>query len=195
MKNCFVTKRKTSLRLFACILLVAAAASLTVFSGCAGSGTEQTSAAVPGSTDSHGSESQATPSAADSFVFKKGDVTIAMHAPAGPVIEALGAYTNYYEEPSCAFEGMDKTYSYPGFDVTTYTKGGSDYVSGVIFWDDSVATAEGVYIGQTLEDIRKAYGADVSGETSVSLTRGASKLLFLLKDGAVSSIQYLAVEN
>ena len=97
--------------------------------------------------------------------------------------------------PSCAFEGMDKTYSYPGFDVTTYTKGGSDYVSGVIFWDDSVATAEGVYIGQTLEDIRKAYGADVSGETSVSLTRGASKLLFLLKDGAVSSIQYLAVEN
>ncbi|MBP5631727.1 MAG: hypothetical protein J6Y21_03080, partial [Clostridia bacterium] len=132
------------------------------------------------------------PSQDDGYVFKKGDVTVAMKAKAADIIADLGEPSNYYESPSCAFEGMDKTYSYPGFDVTTYTESGVDYISGVVFWDDSVETPEGLYIGASAADVQRIYGADAAGKTNVQLEKGSSYLLILFKDDSVTSIQYLA---
>ena len=128
----------------------------------------------------------------DGFVFKNGDVTVKMNAPAADIIAALGEPTSYYESPSCAFEGMDKTYSYGSFDVTTYTSGGVDYISGVVLWDDSIETPEGLYIGASAADVQRIYGVEAAGKTNVRLEKGASALLILLSNDTVTSIQYLA---
>ena len=52
----------------------------------------------------------------EGYVFLAGDVSISIDAEAAPVLTALGAWKEYAESPSCAFEGMDKVYTYAGFE-------------------------------------------------------------------------------
>jgi hypothetical protein len=178
-------------------LIMALVISLFVvlLSGCGGNNdgpSDATGKPVSDATALPGGATTA-PSQDDGYVFKKGDVTVIMKAKAADIIAALGKPTSYYESPSCAFEGMDKTYSYPGFDVTTYTEGGVDYISGVVFWDDSVETPEGLFIGASAADVQRIYGTEAAGKTKVELEKGSSQLLILLKDDTVTSIQYLAM--
>ncbi len=46
-----------------------------------------------------------------------------MNEDVAPILSGLGNYNNYAESPSCAFKGLDKIYSYSGFDLYTYPKG------------------------------------------------------------------------
>ena len=111
------------------------------------------------------------------YVFKYNGAEIGMNAKADDVIKTLGEYVSYFEAPSCAFEDMDKTYSYPGFDVTTYTLGGVDYISGVVLQDDTVETPEGITIGSTVDQVRAAYGEVAEGASSAKFEKGNSLLI------------------
>ena len=91
------------------------------------------------------------------YVFKSGSTTISMKAEAAPLLKALGAYKTSYEAPSCAFDGMDKIYSYGAYDILTYTADGKDFISGVVLRDDTVETPEGIAIGSKLEDVMLGY--------------------------------------
>jgi hypothetical protein len=180
---------KKSKKILIALLLAALMTVIALTAGCGGNddpGTDTGKTAAP-------ADKTAAPEEKDAYVFKKGDVTIKMNAPAEPIISALGEPDHYYEEASCAFEGMDKTYTYGSIDVTTYTLNGADYIAGVVLWDDSVETPEGLYIGARAEDVARIYGEDATGKTSVSLKKGDANLLILLKDGVVTSIQYLAI--
>lgn len=132
--------------------------------------------------------------ATDGYVFNYNGTKIAMHAEAAPIIAALGEAKTYTEEASCAFTGLDKTYYYGSFYVQTYPIGDKDYIFGVWFADDSVATDEGVYVGMSQADVEAAYGADsFNGTNAYIMTKGKSTLTVILKDGTVSSVQYDAV--
>ena len=118
--------------------------------------------------------------------------TISIDAEAAPILASLGKEQAYSESPSCAFEGMDKIYVYAGFRVQTYTQGGKDFIRAVELTDDSVATAEKIAIGATRDAVIGAYG-EASSATDTALTyegEGGVKLQFLLRDGAVTNIQY-----
>ena len=131
---------------------------------------------------------------AGEYVFAVGDTSIAIDAAAAPILESLGAWKDYAESPSCAFEGMDKVYTYAGFEIETYCIDNVDYIAGVRLLDDSVKTKEGITIGSTKEAVKDAYGEPAEeSETSVSYQSGNTKLQFLLRDGAVCDIQYLKV--
>ena len=133
--------------------------------------------------------------AGDSYYFQKGDVKVVMGEPADATLQALGAAKNEYEAPSCAFDGMDKVYTYPGFEVLTYGKEGGEYkISGVIIRDDSVQTPEGIMIGSDIDAVEKAYGEVTDGANNLTVSKGNSELLIIFKDGVVSSIQYTAKE-
>ena len=132
--------------------------------------------------------------ATDGYVFNYNGTKIAMHAEAAPIIAALGEPKSYSEEASCAFTGLDKTYFYGSFYVQTYPIGEKDYIFGVWFADDSVQTDEGVYVGMPQADVEAAYGSDgYNGSNAYKMTKGKSSLTVILKDGAVSSVQYDAV--
>ena len=127
----------------------------------------------------------------ENFSFTYNGTKITLGAEAAPIIYALGEPRGYTEEPSCAFEGMDKTYYYGSFYLSTYPLNGKDFVYSFWFADDSVATEEGIRIGSTKAEVEAIYGADCfNGTNMYSQTLGNSKLTILMEDGMVSSIQY-----
>ncbi len=129
---------------------------------------------------------------ADAYAFSAGDVSVAVNAEAAPILQALGAWLDYAESPSCAFEGMDKIYTYQGFELETYCLDGTDYIASIRLLDDSVKTTEGIAIGSTKEAVTDVYGSpDEQTDTAFTYQSGDMKLQFLFRDGSVSDIQYL----
>ncbi len=131
------------------------------------------------------------PDEADGFSFSHKGVEISFHAPAAPIVEALGEPIKYTETTSCAFEGLDKSYYYGSFYLETYPVGDEDFVYGWWFADDGVATPEGIYIGAELSEVEAAYGSEgYNGSNAFVINKEAGSLAIILTDGVVSSIQY-----
>lgn len=127
----------------------------------------------------------------ENFSFTYNGTKITLGAEAAPIIDALGEPRSYTEEPSCAFEGMDKTYYYGSFYISTYSLDGKDHIYNLWFADDGVATDEGVRIGSSQSQVEDAYGKECfNGTISFVMPKGQSKLVILIEDGKVSSIRY-----
>lgn len=131
------------------------------------------------------------PQQEEGFEFVYNGAKIQLYAPAKPIIETLGEPKKYTESPSCAFNGLDKTYFYGSFYMDTYPEDGEDFVYGWWFADDSVTTQEGIYIGSAQADVEAAYGADsFNGENAYIVTRNGGTLTVIVEEGCVVSIQY-----
>ena len=148
---------------------------------------------APAGGESPAPQNSAAPQAAGAYVFTTGDgVTVSVDEDMAQVLTDLGEAQSYFEAESCAFEGLDKTYTYPGFVITTRPDGENDYVNSIRLTDDSVSTVEGVYIGSSEADVKAAYGEDGGADQGMlSYTAGGVSLNFILEDGAVISIEYL----
>ncbi len=134
-----------------------------------------------------------TPKEPSGYAFKHNDVSVYMNTDVEPVIEALGEPLHYFEAESCAFKGLDKTYTYAGFEITTYPLDEKDYISAINLMDDTVATPENVYLGSTVDEMIAAYGEDYT-ESSGSYTyaKDASKIQFIVMNDEIIAITYLA---
>lgn len=165
--------------------------------GC-GAGTEAAAeTTVPATTQASGTE---IPEAADTtapeavgFAVTFRGVEIALGTPMEPVLAALGEPMSYTEQTSCAFEGLDKTYYYGSLYIQTNPAPEGDRIAAVWFADDSVATAEGVHIGADRAAVERAYG-EFSGD-ACTLDKDGQRLMILLENGAVSSIQYTLAQE
>lgn len=126
------------------------------------------------------------------YVFKAGDVEIEIEAEAKAYLDALGEPKSYFEAASCAFGDLDKTYTYNGFELNTFSQNGKDYVSAVVLRDDTVATKEGISIGDSVDKVKEVYG-DFTSETDTAIVyaKGNMKLCFFIQDDTVVSIEYL----
>mgnify|MGYP003564147342 CR=1 FL=1 len=124
------------------------------------------------------------------FVYK--DMEIGINNKAKPVLEALGEPKNYFEAKSCAFDGMDRIYTYSGVDITTYTEGDSDeFVFAILFLDDSVKTTEGILLGSEKEDVIAAYGEKYEkSQNQLTYKDNDTKLSFIFEGDEVVSIEY-----
>jgi len=122
------------------------------------------------------------------------DARITMKAPASPVLEVLGEPVRYTEETSCAFDGLDKTYYYGSFYLTTYPDVDGDRISSLWFADDTMTTAEGIAIGNTRDEVERVYGREAfNGANAFILKQGESTLTVILTEDKVSGIRYDAV--
>ncbi|HOB20752.1 MAG TPA: hypothetical protein PK830_09300 [Candidatus Atribacteria bacterium] len=129
----------------------------------------------------------------DGYVFETGGAVIAMNAEVAPIVEKLGEPLEYFEAESCAFQGMEKIYTYSGFEIKTYEIDGVDCVLSVTLLDDSVKTKEGIYLSSSLTDVLEAYGDDYTeGFGLYTYTKGNSELSFLVENDEVVSIEYKA---
>lgn len=145
-----------------------------------------------GKKDTQEQKGQAdTESKYEGYVFEAQGVKIEIDGEAQPFLTALGEPATYFESPSCAFGDLDKIYTYPGFELDTYSLEGVDYVSIVVLLDDSLSTPEGVCIGNTPEQVKQAYGEPtVEQETVLEYEKGEMKLCFLIQNGVVASVEY-----
>jgi hypothetical protein len=109
------------------------------------------------------------------------------------VLGALGPELEFYEAPSCAYDGMAKMYVYAGFELATYivNENDDDRLYSITFFDDSVATAEGAYIGQSYDDMIALYGDGYEEIPGAYLyTKDGAVLSFTMEDQVITVIQY-----
>lgn len=142
--------------------------------------------------DSEVSATNAPASSAEDYSFTYNGTVITLHAPAEPIVAALGEPMSYTESASCAFKGLDKTYYYGAFYLDTYPVDGKDFVYGFWFVDDTVATPEGIFIGSAKTDVDSAYGAEYfDGANTYTIPKGTGVLTIIIENERVSSIQYM----
>ena len=166
----------------------------------ADSATQETESAATGETipdETVQSEDPATaqddePEVTPDFALKVDDFLIEMDQDFTYVLAALGEPLDEFEAPSCAFDGIDRIFLYPDFEVRTYPKGGSDHVHTIVFTNDLVRTTEGnIRLGASLQSVIDAYGDDYKHDAGMyTFTRGLTTLEFLVDDDIVTNILY-----
>ncbi len=105
-------------------------------------------------------------SGGDTFGYNNGSVMLTPGEKFDAGADGMPETTAYMEGASCYFDGLDKVFTYDGYEVTTYPKADGDYIQDVSISSDTIKTDKGIGVGSTIEDIEKAYGNDytVSGK-------------------------------
>ena len=128
----------------------------------------------------------------DDYVFEYKGVKISPDMNTNEFLSALGDPLHYYEVKSCAFEGMDKIYTYTSFEISTYPNGANDLVSSIYFKDDTVTTQEGAYLGMAKSDVLALYGSNYTESAGAFVySKGGMELHFIFDGETLSSIEYL----
>ena len=97
----------------------------------------------------------------------------------------------YSEIESCAFEGLDKEYTYDHYMIATYPEGEKDKVKTVYFLDEEAQTTEGVKMGDTYEKMVEVYGENYEQlDNQYTYEKGKTQLIFLIEDNVISQIEY-----
>lgn len=185
MKN----KKLTALLLVATLTIcLAGCGSADTDSSTEADTTSQEAATAPEATETE-ADTEAT-----GYVFYYNGVTIYAGQDMSEIEDALGDPVDYFEAESCAFQGMDKTYTYNSVIITTYPDGDKDYVYTIQLKDDTVETAEGVCIGDTTESVVSAYGeSETDSDTALVYDKDNCELTFIMDEGVVSDITYAAI--
>lgn len=128
----------------------------------------------------------------DDYVFEYKGVKIAPDMNTNEFLSALGDPLHYYEVKSCAFEGMDKIYTYTSFEISTYPNGANDLVSSIYFKDDTVTTQEGAYLGMAKSDVLALYGSNYTENAGAYVySKGGMELHFIFDGETLASIEYV----
>ncbi len=128
----------------------------------------------------------------DDYVFEYKGVKIAPDMNTNEFLTALGDPLHYYEVKSCAFEGMDKIYTYTSFEISTYPNGANDLVSSIYFKDDTVTTQEGAYLGMAKSDVLALYGSNYTESAGAYVySKGGMELHFIFDGETLASIEYV----
>ena len=128
------------------------------------------------------------------FVFRSGSAEIAVGAPAKEVLSKLGEPKQTVISPSCLYgEANDVMYLYAGFELSTYTQRGVEYIYGIQIIDDSVGTktAEGIGVGSSRSAVTAAYGTPSAEERgNLRYDADGMSLYFFLTGDTVTGIEY-----
>lgn len=104
---------------------------------------------------------------------------------------ALPEAESVYQVPSCAIEGTDNVYSYGDIEVTAFNDGSGEVIYSVYIVDANTPTAEGLYIGDTLDQVIAVYGEDYTQENGqVTYQKGNTLLVIILDGDYVASVDF-----
>lgn len=130
----------------------------------------------------------------DTYYYDMKGTIVTVNAEMASLTDALGEPTNYFESESCAFQGLDKVYTYGSVVISTYPKDGVDYVYTIELKDDTVSTKEGICIGNSKDEVIAAYGEPTTeNDTAISYEKGDCVLAFIFDGDSVTNITYTAV--
>lgn len=131
------------------------------------------------------------------YYFESGAEKIYINEKADSVLARLGEPSGgTYEAVSCAFEGKENFYYYDGFTVQTYEKNGKKYIYTINLEDDTVKTAEGIKLGDSLTAVTDKYGTHyaLSGDT-YAYVKDNMKLTFIIQNDRVMSVKYWLITD
>lgn len=128
-------------------------------------------------------------SAKEVYQFKAEDKTVDLGVEFASL--NMPKENEYSEIESCAFEGMDKEYTYDHYMIATYPDGDKDKVKTVYFLDEEAQTTEGVKMGDTYEKMVAVYGENYQkSDDQYTYEKGKTQLIFLIEDNVISQIEY-----
>ena len=106
-------------------------------------------------------------------------------------IKKSGLDYRYYEAQSCAYQGLDKFYTFDSFEVLVNTIDGRDVITSISILDDMIAIPEGLRIGNSYDTMVDKLGDGYTRSSDLyQYVRDGTMLTVLIKNGAVSSIEY-----
>lgn len=151
--------------------------------------TNQTEPTSTGENSLNATQETSNTPTEDVFTFEDNGKTISLGATYSSL--DLGEAKDYYEVQSCAFDGMDKIYTFDHYEVHTYPDANTDKVLTVYFLDDQVSTTEGVKIGDSLDIMTEKYGSDYEQlDTQYTYSKGQTQLKFIVENNVITSIEY-----
>lgn len=99
------------------------------------------------------------------------------------------------EIPSCAFDGIDKVYTYENLEVIAANVDGKETVYSIYFINDVPETKEGIKIAGSKEEMIQKYGEEY--ETGIGnkyiYTKGNVELSFTIENEVITGIEYTLV--
>ncbi|MCF0132223.1 MAG: hypothetical protein HUJ71_10825 [Pseudobutyrivibrio sp.] len=157
--------------------------------------TESTEESVEESAEDNIEDTTDTPTAtATGYALVADGVSLAADADMDELLPSLKEPKSTFEAPSCAGQGTAYTYDFGSFEVETYpSENGQNLIGYITIKDDLIATAEGVELYMTRDDVVAAYGEGYT-ETEQGLTyeKDGSKICFVLENDEVTSIMYIS---
>lgn len=132
--------------------------------------------------------------ASKGFLFKYKGVSASMHGKASTLMKKAGKPISQKRSKSCAYNGLDSTYVYKDFVLTTYSNSvkGAQYINSISLRTNKVATKEGIKIGSSYNSVVKKYGKAKDNFGVYVYTKGNTKLQIEITDNKVSKIMYMA---
>lgn len=129
--------------------------------------------------------------AAGGYQFEVNGVKVAVDMDMDTV--NLGDAKSVFEAPSCAGQGTAYVYDFGSYEIETYPSDDKNLIGFIILKDDTVATAEGIDLSKTKDDIISAYG-DGYTETDNGLSYASDdmKLNFIFDGEDIVSIEYVS---
>lgn len=134
-------------------------------------------------------------SAASGYSFKSKGATATPGSSASSFIKANKKYFKKMKNSaSCvASSGYDVTREYKYFTLVTYAdkKNGKGKVESITIKNKDVTTPEGAHCGMSVDELKEIYKNAKKLAKTYYVTKGKTKISFLIKDDKVSEINYL----
>jgi len=127
----------------------------------------------------------------EGFYFVFHGVAIHMDQDMAYLLPQLREPLGVFEAPSCAFDGIDRIFGFPGMQVHTYPDDDLDRVHTISILDDSVSTPSGIFLGSGWNEVVAAYGDDYEQEIGMfTFTQGQTTLSFFVENDIVIGITF-----
>ena len=170
--------KKTGIITTAIVLCMAA----SLMAGCSQGGGEATGATAA-ATRIEGGQTQISIEAAETEAVPEGKYRFSYNGfdivPGSKVESALAAFGDDYdrmEVASCAYQGVDIVYTYPGFTLYAYTDAGVEYIN-VIEVTNSLINCGGISVGDSIKKAKEIFGQpDVEDDFGVLYRSGKTEL-------------------
>lgn len=144
-----------------------------------------------GSSDEPTAVVEVVSTATSSYYWTVDGVDLKIDDIAANTVDLISEEAKYFEAESCAYNGIDKIYTYNDYSVTFYEGEGRDGISAIAIMSDLVETNEGIAVGSTEEEVRGVYGEPVQETETLMLYEDNSvELRIILGNGKVTSIQF-----
>lgn len=116
-------------------------------------------------------------------------VSMAPGMEATQIIEALGDDYELSEGASCAYQGMDKVYTYDNLIIYTYEIDEGEFVSIVEATGETCNTNASIHIGSLKDEVIEAYGEpQESTDAGLGYTQDGIEIQFFLTGSEVTDI-------
>lgn len=144
--------------------------------------------------DMENSETDQSGNVVNGYAFEINGVTVQVDMDMDELAALLGESKSIFEAPSCAGEGISYIYNFTSYEIETYPAAdGKNRIGFIVLKDDTVATAEGIDLSMTKEDIIQVYGENYEENGSqITYEKDGTKLNFIYEGNNIISIEYVS---